>query len=222
MAIEEFIEGHEGFYDTLTIDGRVACDFVSHYYPNVLEAMRTRWISPQFVATNRIDEPGYDEVKVMGAQVIAGARHRHLGDPHGVVLRAQGPELLRDRLPPAGRRPVGQLLRRRTSSTSTANGRSRSATASPTGAPSRRYACGIIALRPDRDGRIAGYEGTEAIFHHYGDLVVGSHFPSPGTPTQPVAAGYMANAWMRVRHPDFDELRRILGEIGERIRVHAH
>ena len=46
IAVEEFIEGHEGFYDTITIDGQVAVDFVSHYYPNVLEAMRTRWISP--------------------------------------------------------------------------------------------------------------------------------------------------------------------------------
>ena len=73
--------------------------------------------------------------------------------------------------------------------------------------PSRRYACGIIALRPDRDGRIAGYEGTEGVFRQYGDNVVGSHFPEPGTPTQPVEAGYMANAWMRVRHPDYDTLR---------------
>jgi hypothetical protein len=54
-AVEEFVEGHEGFYDTLTIGGRVVHEFVSHYYPNVLEAMRTRWISPQFVATNRFD-----------------------------------------------------------------------------------------------------------------------------------------------------------------------
>ena len=47
-------------------------EFVSHYYPNVLEAMRTRWISPQFITTNRIDTaPGYDEVKAMGRSVIA-------------------------------------------------------------------------------------------------------------------------------------------------------
>ena len=69
-AIEEFVEGHEGFYDTLTIDGRVAHDFVSHYYPNVLEAMRTRWISPQIVATNRMNEPGYGELFEMGRIVI--------------------------------------------------------------------------------------------------------------------------------------------------------
>ena len=72
IAVEEFVEGHEGFYDTISIDGTVAMEFATHYYPNVLEAMRTRWISPQFVATNRIDgEPGYDEVKEMGRDVIA-------------------------------------------------------------------------------------------------------------------------------------------------------
>ncbi|HEV7557908.1 MAG TPA: hypothetical protein VGO00_20720, partial [Kofleriaceae bacterium] len=37
IAVEEFIEGHEGFYDTLTLDGQIIHDFVSHYYPNVLE-----------------------------------------------------------------------------------------------------------------------------------------------------------------------------------------
>ena len=39
IALEEFVEGHEGFYDTITVDGRVALDFASHYYPNVLEAI---------------------------------------------------------------------------------------------------------------------------------------------------------------------------------------
>ena len=71
VAVEEFIEGHEGFYDTIAVNGRVMHEFVCHYYPNVLEAMRTRWIAPQFVATNRVDAvSGYDELKVMGRRVI--------------------------------------------------------------------------------------------------------------------------------------------------------
>ena len=55
VAAEEFIEGHEGFYDTITVNGKVVFEFVTHYYPNVLEAMRHRWISPQFITSNRID-----------------------------------------------------------------------------------------------------------------------------------------------------------------------
>src|SRR5436190_17517520 len=70
VDVEEFIEGHEGFYDTLSIDGTVVHEFISHYYPGVLEAMRTRWISPQVVTTNRVDAPGYGELKEMGRRVI--------------------------------------------------------------------------------------------------------------------------------------------------------
>ncbi|MEZ4449829.1 MAG: hypothetical protein R3B09_10160, partial [Nannocystaceae bacterium] len=69
-AIEEFIEGHEGFYDTMSIGGEVAHEFISHYYPNVLDAMRNRWISPQIISTNRIDAPGYAGLKALGQEVI--------------------------------------------------------------------------------------------------------------------------------------------------------
>src|SRR3954468_15899354 len=70
IAVEEFVEGHEGFYDTISVDGRASIDFVSHYYPNVLEAMRTRWISPQFIATNRVEQVGdYQQLRDMGHRV---------------------------------------------------------------------------------------------------------------------------------------------------------
>jgi len=54
-----------------------------------------------------------------------------------------------------------------------------------------------------------------------GEWIIDMHLPAPGTPTQPVEAGYMANAWARLRHPDFDTLRSILDDLGERIQVRA-
>src|SRR5215211_4308258 len=70
IAVEEFVEGHEGFYDTVCVNGYVSLDFVSHYYPNVLEAMRARWISPQFIATNRVDSVSdYNQIKELGYRV---------------------------------------------------------------------------------------------------------------------------------------------------------
>src|SRR5262249_59245833 len=43
IAVEEFVEGHEGFYDTITVGGQVAADFGSDYFPSVLAAMTHRW-----------------------------------------------------------------------------------------------------------------------------------------------------------------------------------
>lgn len=219
-AMEEFVTGHEGFYDTLTVNGQVTHDFISHYYPNVLEAMRTRWISPQIVATNRMSEPAYGEVKEMGRRVTEALG---IGTAATHMEWFFGPKGLR--FSEIGCRPpgVGQwdsycagngLDLYREWALAVCHGRTDQR-------PSRRYACGIIALRPDRDGRIQGYEGTGEIFDRYGELVVGKHFPEPGTPTQPIEAGYMANAWMRVRHPDYDTLRGILDDIGRTIQVRA-
>jgi hypothetical protein len=87
--------------------------------------------------------------------------------------------------------------------------------------PSRRYSAGLIALRPDQDGTIAGYEGVEHAKEALGPALIDSYFPAPGTPTQPVEAGYMANAWLRARHPDYDELRRMLDFVGQTVKVHA-
>ena len=220
VAVEEFIEGHEGYLDTLTIDGEVVHEFITHYFPGVLVAMRERWISPQMVTTNRIDEPGYREVRQMARDVI------HLLDIGTSATHMEwffGPKGLK--FSEIGCRPpgVGQwdvynaanefdLYLEWASALN--NGR-------PLKAPSRRYAAGMIALRPSCDGRITGYSGLDSIQQCYGEWIVASHLPPPGTPTQPVAAGYMANAWMRVRHPDYDSLRQIMNTIGETVKVHA-
>ena len=55
----------------------------------------------------------------------------------------------------------------------------------------------------------------------FGEWIIDAHLPPPGTPTQPVEAGYMANAWVRARHEDFDHLRYVLDEIGRTVAVHA-
>ena len=222
MAIEEFVEGHEGFYDTLTVNGRVAHDFISHYYPNVLEAMRTRWISPQIVATNRMDEPGYDEVKEMGRRVSSALG---IGTAATHMEWFFGPKGLN--FSEIGCRPPGvgqwdsycagnEFDLYREWALAVCHGVTDRAAVAPLRLRHRR-----AAPRPRRRASPATRAPT-TIFHRYGDLVVGSHFPPPGTPTQPVAAGYMANAWMRLRHPDYDELRRILNEIGEHVQVRAH
>jgi hypothetical protein len=220
VAIEEFIEGHEGYLDTLSIDGEVAHEFITHYYPNVLTAMRERWISPQMVTTNRIEAKGYNAVRQMARDVI---RVLDIGTSATHMEWFAGPKGLR--FSEIGCRPpgVGQWDVYNTANdfdlylewaTALVHGR-------PLKAPSRRYSAGMIALRPTQDGQISGYSGLEKIQEKYGDCIVASHLPAVGSGTQPVEGGYMANAWMRVRHPDYDTLRHIMNTIGETVKVYA-
>jgi hypothetical protein len=87
--------------------------------------------------------------------------------------------------------------------------------------PSRKYSAGMIALRPDRDGVISHYEGIESIQHRFREWILDMHMPPPGTATQGVEAGYMANAWVRMRHPDYDTLRSMMTAVGETVKVRA-
>jgi len=221
VAVEEFVEGHEGFYDTITIDGRVALDFVSHYFPNVLEAMRTRWISPQFVSTNRIDTvPEYGELRTMGARVIAALG---IGTSATHMEWFFGPKGLR--FSEIGCRPPGVGAWDLYSAGNDLDLYRAWADAivhSGTGAvPSRQYASGIVALRPSQDGTISGYDGVDELQGRLGEWVIDAHLPPPGTPTQGVEAGYMANAYVRMRHPDYDALRGMLDDVGRTLHVYA-
>lgn len=221
VAVEEFVEGHEGFWDTISIGGEVAHEFISHYYPGVLEAMRTRWISPQFITTNQVDTaPGYQEVKELGRRVLPLL---------GIETSAThmewffGPKGLR--FSEIGCRPPGVGAWDLYAAANEFDIFQEWAMAVCWGRveqkPSRRYSAGIIALRPDRDGHIAGYDGLQTVQAEMGEWIIDHHFPPEGTPAQPVEAGYMANAWIRMRHPEYDELRRMLDRVGEVVQVRA-
>lgn len=221
IAVEEFIEGHEGFYDTVSIDGQIELDFASHYYPNVLEAMRTRWISPQFVATNRVDGGGlYDEMREMGTRVNAalgiGTSATHMEwfhGPKGLVFSE------------IGCRPPGVGCWDLYNAANDMDVYAAWAEAVVHGRisqqPSRSHSAGIVALRPDQDGVISGYTGLEEVENRFGRWIIDANVPVAGTGTQPVEAGFMANAWVRMKHPDYDHLRFMLDEVGRVVQVHA-
>jgi carbamoylphosphate synthase large subunit len=221
IAVEEFVEGHEGFYDTLSVDGWPALDFVSHYFPNVLDAMRTRWISPQFISTNRVDTEGdYQQLREMGQRVNEALG---IGTTATHMEWFFGPKGLR--FSEIGCRPPGVGAWDLYSAGNDIDVYREWANAIVHGhvaaRPSRRFATGIVALRPDNDGQITGYSGVDDIQARSGEWVIDAHLPSPGTPTQPPAAGYMANAYVRMRHPDYDVLRGLLDDVGRTVHVYA-
>ena len=220
IAMEEFLTGHEGFYDTLSVCGKPVIDFACHYYPNVLEAMRTRWISPQIVTTNRIDGGHYQDLRTMGQQVITAL---------GIWTSPTHMEWFRGdkglKFSEIGCRPPGvgvwDLYCAANEFDLYAAWAHAIVHEKVPFQPSRKYAAGMIALRPDRDGTISHYEGLDEIQRRYREWILDVHTPAPGTATQGVEGGYMANAYVRMRHPDYDTLRSMLNAVGETVKVKA-
>lgn len=220
VALESFIEGHEGFLDGITVDGRFELEFVSHYHPGVLEAMRRRDVSPLVVTTNQVEHPVHDEVRALARRVVQalgiGTSAVHMEwffGPRGLVFSE------------IGCRPPGvsvwdlyeaanEMDLYRAWGEAIVHGRVEQR-------PSRRYAAGMVAIRPDRDGIVAGLEGADEVQRAFGDWILDAHFPSPGTPTGPVEGGYMANGWVRMRHPDDVELKTMLDAVGRTLRLRA-
>jgi len=219
-AAEEFVEGHEGFYDTVSIDGEPRLEFAAHYYPSVLEALGDRSCAPQIAATNRVEQNGYDELRALGRKVI-----RALGIGTGAThmewfFGSKGLKISEIGARPPGERIwdlycVGNdldlyaawgeaIVRGRVSAKA-----------------SRRFATGSIQIRPDREGKVASYEGIDRIAKRFGAWIWQHELPRPGRLTVPIEKGYLANAWFRLKHPDYDELRRMMDVIGRTVRVRA-
>jgi len=220
VAIEEFIEGHEGFYDAIVDARGVRHEFVSHYFPGCLEAAQNRWIAPQIAVTNRLDLESYRELRAVGRKVIEA-----MGIEDGATHMEWffGPKGLK--ISEIGARPAGEKIwdmYRIGNDFNVFREWALAITGRPSAeTPSRRFAVGSIQVRPDRDGYVAGYSGLRAVRQGCDREIYESQVPRIGTPTKPLDKGGLVNTWFRLRHPDYDELRRKMDFIGDSLRVHA-
>ncbi len=220
VLLEEFIDGHEGFYDTLTVNGEVAQDFISHYYPGCLAALESREVSPIIAHTNRIDATGYKELRELGARVN---KLLDLGTSATHMEWFFGNRGLR--FSEIGARPAGEMiwdLYRVANESDIYLNWSRGIIGRPVETKlSRRYATGAIQIRPSQDGRVRAYHGLDDIRSKFGDMIYEYEVPTVGSATLPLEKGWHVNTWFRLRDPDYDRLRSALQEIGQTVKVVA-
>ena len=84
-----------------------------------------------------------------------------------------------------------------------------------------RWAGGLLNLRPNRQGTVRGAIGVTEVTQRYAQYINKLHIPPVGSKTQPVDAGYLANGWVTVRHPDYDGCKAMLTDIGRTIQIFA-
>jgi formate-dependent phosphoribosylglycinamide formyltransferase (GAR transformylase) len=220
IALEEFVEGHEGFFDTLCGPEGIRLEFAAHYYPSCLEAAQQRWISPQIAATNRVEQAGYDELRAMNRTVVEAL------DLRGAAAHMEwffGPKGLK--FSEIGARPAGEKIWDMHGVGNEIDVYREWALAilgrPAEQRPSRRFATGSIQIRPSRDGIVTGHRGVQEALARIGPHLYEHALPPPGTPTKGLDKGWLCNTWFRLKHPDYDELRALMTFVGETVKTDA-
>lgn len=220
IALEEFVEGHEGFFDTLCGPEGIRLEFAAHYYPSCLEAAQQRWISPQIAVTNRIAQAGYDELRAMNRKVVealglrgAAAHMEWFFGPKGLKFSEIGAR-------PAGEKiwdmhGVGNEFDVYREWALAILGRPAAQQ------PTRRYAVGSIQIRPSRDGVVTGHRGVREALDRIGPHLYEHALPPPGAPTKGLDKGWLCNTWFRLKHEDYDQLRALMDFVGETVKTDA-
>lgn len=209
LSVEEYIEGEEFTYDTVCIDGEPVYENVAQYLPKPLEARSEEWISPVIITVRDLAQAKIQTGIALGRKVL-----RALGMTDGFThmewfYTPKGEAVFGE----IGCRPGGARLVDQMNYTGDIDlfrewGRAvcwKSFEASRT----RKYNAGVIFKRAKGQGRITGIHGLEAYKARFGKHIVEDHLSRPGTMRRDWKQTLVSDGYLMVRHPDWEEAKRI-------------
>jgi biotin carboxylase len=208
-SVEEYIEGEEFTYDTICIDGKPAYENVAQYLPKPLEARSEEWISPVIITVRDLSQAKIQKGIALGRRVLGalgmGDGYTHMEwffTPKGEAVFGE-----------IGCRPGGARLVDQMNYTGDVDLFREWARAvcwkSFEASTERKYNCGIIFKRAKGQGRITRIVGLERFKQRFRPWVLEDELLRPGTHRRDWKQTLVSDGFVMVRHPDWDEAKRI-------------
>ena len=221
ISVEEFIDGEEYTFDTITIDGEIAYYNIAWYRPRPLIARSNEWISPQVIALRGVDEPDLAGGVQMGIDVIKALQF-DTGFTHMEWYRKADGEVVFGEIGgrPPGAHQVDQMKYACDFDVFKAWGQ-----AITQGRIEerfeRRYNVATIFKRARGVGRITLIEGTEALQARFGEHVIWNTLLPPGTPRRDWLKTLVSDGFIMLRHPNLDETLAMADAVGSELQMYA-
>ena len=220
VSVEEFIEGEELTYDTVSAGGRVLFQNVAWYRPSPLVMSNNPWISPQAICLRDL-EPVADGVE-LGHRVLAALGFES-GFTHMEWFKKSDGEVVFGEI---GARSPGGRLTHPMNFTADIDLFTGWAEAVCTGRLSqdttKKYNASVIFKRAQGAGsRIARVEGFEPILAEWGEYIPLIDMVPVGAPRRDHRKVVTGDGWIVARHPDFDTLLGLSERISNEVRVIA-
>ncbi len=221
ISVEEFVDGEEYTFDTITIDGKVAYYNVAWYRPRPLIARSNEWISPQVVALRDVGDSALAGGIGMGIEVIEALGFGS-GFTHMEWYRKADGEVVFGEIGarPPGAHQVDQMKYACDFDVFRAWG-SAMTTGRLDTSIERNYNVATIYKRAQGVGKITRIEGVDALQRRFGEHVVWNTLSAPGTPRRDWLRTLVSDGFIMLRHPDLDETLAMADAVGSELHLFA-
>lgn len=215
LLLEEFIQGDEHSFETMSIKGQPIWHSLTHYYPSPLEILKNPFLKWCIVLPREIDDPKYNDIRKTNAQALK-ALGMHTGLTHLEWFRRKDGSLA---ISEVGARPPGAQIVTLMSIAHDMNfyhAWAKLMVFDSFQAPERKYAAGAAFLRGVGKGRVKTIQGLDRIRRDVSNLVIEAKLPKVG---QRSGSGYEGEGYILVRHPDTQAVKKALLHLVSTIQV---
>jgi ATP-grasp domain len=221
VSVEEFVDGEEFTFDTVTIDGRIAYYNVAWYRPRPLIARSNEWISPQVIALRDPDTAELAGGVRMGFEVIR-ALGFETGFTHMEWYRKADGEVVFGEIGgrPPGAHQVDQM--NFASDFDVYREWARAVTQGRFAAPiERKYNVATIYKRAQGQGTIRRITGLEEFKAQHGGTIVWDSLLRPGALRRNWKATLVSDGFVMLRHADLPTTCALADRIGSEVQLFA-
>ena len=209
VSVEEYIEGEELTFDTVCIEGVPVFENVAHYLPKPLEARSVEHLSPVIITVRDMDQAWLQPGIELGRAVLT-ALGMHDGFTHMEWFLTPSGEAVFGEI---GARPGGAHLVDQMNYTIDADLFREWARAVCWHAfdaeTERKYNAAIIFKRARGQGRIRAIDGLQEYRARFGEHIVEESLLPIGAERRNWRNTLVSDGYLLVRHPDWDEAKRM-------------
>lgn len=221
VSVEEFVDGREFTFDTITIGGEIAFYNIAWYRPRPLVARTNEWISPQVIALRQVDQPELAAGVELGRAVIAALGVDTAFTHMEWYQKSDGEVVFGEiGLRPPGARQVDQMnyacdidVYRQWARAVTGQGFDARF--------ERLYNVATVYKRAQGHGRIVKIDGLDGINARFGQHVVWNALLQVGQERRNWRHTLVSDGFLMLRHPDLDKTLAMADEVGTNLRLYA-
>jgi biotin carboxylase len=221
VSVEEFIDGEEFTFDTLTAGGQIQYYNVAWYRPRPLQARSHEWISPQVIALRYPDQAALAAGVDLGRKVIA-ALGFDSGFTHMEWYRKADGEVVFGEIGarPPGARQVDQMNYAcdfdsfREWARVVVHGQMQARI-------ERKYNVATVFKRAQGQGRIVRIDGMEQLRREFGPYLVWDNLLPVGAQRRNWLQTLLSDGFVVVRHPDLQVTCEMADRIGQEVQLYA-